>query len=72
MEDFVQNHMSHIGDILAIFLIFPFLICYFLLEKKDVYLERYLLVMAFVGLIADIIFTFIYLRYKPTKSDDKK
>lgn len=59
--DFVKKHMSHIGDILAILLIFPWLIYYFYLKEKKTVLEMYLFIMVILGFIADFVFTTIYL-----------
>lgn len=59
--DFVKKHISHIGDILAIFLIFPWLIYYFYLKEKKTVLEMYLFIMVILGFFADLVFTTIYI-----------
>ena len=60
--DYIKKHISHLGDILAIFLIFPWLIYYFSIKEKKTDFEMYLLIMVILGFFADLIFTTIYLR----------
>jgi len=60
--DFVKKHMSHIGDILALFLIFPWLIYYFSVKENKTDFEMYLFIMVILGFIADLFFTTIYLK----------
>lgn len=51
------NNISHYGDILAI-PFFLLLIIYFFIKKDKTILEYILLTFAFIGLIADIFFTY--------------
>ena len=58
--NFINNHLSHIGDILAIIFVFPWLIYYLLQKNERTFFENYLLFMVIGGLFADIVFTCIY------------
>ena len=51
------NELPHIGDILAIFFVFPFFVYYFYMIPKRSVSEWYLLIVAIFSLLADIIFT---------------
>ena len=53
----MRQLIPHIGDILALFLVFPFFIYYFSQIEKRSKFETYLLVIACLSLIADFIFT---------------
>lgn len=58
--EFIVNELPHIGDILAIFFVFPFFVYYFCMIPKRSVFEWYLLFVAIFSLLADIIFTIMH------------
>jgi len=54
------NELPHIGDILAIFFVFPFFAYYFYTIKNRSVFELYLLIIAIFSLLADIFFTIMH------------
>jgi len=58
--EFIVNELPRIGDILAIFFVFPFFVYYFYMIPKRSVFEWYLLIVAIFSLLADIIFTIMH------------
>ena len=73
LKEFILNELPHIGDILAITLVFPYFAYYFYMIEKRSLFEWYLLLAAIVSLLADIFFTIThYKKIEFEKENNKK
>jgi len=60
--DFIIKHIDRIGDILAIPLFLLATIYFYNIEKRDM-IENVLLIFSFVGFLADVYFTYLFLHH---------
>jgi len=56
--------IPHMGDVAAILFVFPWFIYYFYKIQNRSVFETYLLCIAFLSLVADILFTVSFLKSK--------